>query len=60
MHWINTGTRMQIYPAGPTIDGIVSSPDHDGKTRLPAGHYRLYITAAAPEEPMGSLTIVIR
>jgi hypothetical protein len=60
MHWINTGTRIQIFPAGRTITGVVSSPDHSGKTRLPAGRYRLYIDAAPPEEPMGSWTITIR
>jgi hypothetical protein len=60
MHWINTGTRFQIFPSGPTINGIVSSQDHRGRTRLPAGRYRLYINAAAPEEPMGSWTIIIR
>jgi hypothetical protein len=60
MHWINSGTRIQIFPAGRTIKGIVSSPDHSGKTRLPAGRYRLYIDAAPPEEPMGSWTITIR
>jgi hypothetical protein len=60
MHWINTGTRIQIFPSGPTIKGIVSSPAHRGKTRLPAGRYRLYVDAAAPEEPMGNWTIIIR
>ena len=60
MHWINTGTRFQIFPGGPAIKGFVSSPDHSGKTRFPAGRYRLYINAAAPEEPMGSWTIFIR
>jgi hypothetical protein len=60
MRWINTGTRFQIFPAGPTLNGIVSSQDHSGRTRLPAGRYRLYINAAAPEEPMGSWTIIIR
>jgi hypothetical protein len=60
MHWINTGTRIQISPAGPTIKGIVSSPNHSGKTRLPAGRYQLHVNAVAPEEPMGSWTIVIR
>jgi hypothetical protein len=60
MHWINTGTRIQIWPAGPMIKGIVSSPNHSGKTRLPAGRYRLHVNAVAPEEPMGSWTIVIR
>jgi hypothetical protein len=60
MHWINTGTRFQTFPAGPTINGIVSSPDHSGTTHLPAGRYRLYIDAAAPEAPMGNWTIIIR
>jgi hypothetical protein len=60
MHWINTGTRFQIYPAGQAIKGFVSSPDHVGTTHLPAGRYRLYINAVAPEEPMGSWTIIIR
>jgi hypothetical protein len=60
MHWINTGARFQIYPSGPTIKAIVSSPEHSGKKRLPAGRYRLYINAVAPEEPMGSWTISIR
>jgi hypothetical protein len=60
MHWINTGARFQIYSPGPTIKAIVSSPDHRGKTRLPAGLYRLYINAVAPEEPMGSWTISVR
>jgi hypothetical protein len=60
MHWINSGTRIQVFAAGPTTKGIVSSPDHSGKTRLPAGRYRLYIDAAPPEEPMGSWRITIR
>ncbi len=60
MHWTNTGTRFQAFPAGPRLNGIVSSQDHSGTTRLPAGRYRLYINAAAPEEPMGSWTIIIR
>ena len=60
LRWTNTGTRFQISPSGPTIKGIVSSPDHSGKTRLPAGRYRLYINAVAPEEPMGSWTISVR
>jgi hypothetical protein len=60
MHWVNTGTRIQILPAGPKIKGIVSSPNHSGKTRLPAGRYQLYVNAVAPEEPIGSWTITIR
>jgi hypothetical protein len=60
MHWTNTGTRFQTFPTGPTLSGIVSSQDHRGTTRLPAGRYRLYIDAAPPEEPMGSWTIIIR
>ena len=60
LRWTNTGSRFQISPGGSTIKGIVSSPDHSGKTRLPAGRYRLYINAVAPEEPMGSWTISVR
>jgi hypothetical protein len=60
MHWINSGTRFQIFPGAPAIKGFVSSPDRSGKIRLPAGRYRLYINAAAPEEPMGSWRIIIR
>jgi hypothetical protein len=60
LRWTNTGTRLQISPGGSSIKGIVSSPDRSGKTRLPAGRYRLYINAVAPEEPMGSWTIIIR
>jgi hypothetical protein len=60
MHWTNTGTRFQTFPAGPRLSGIVSSQDDRGTTRLPAGRYRLYIDAAPPEEPMGSWTIIIR
>jgi hypothetical protein len=60
MHWINTGTIFQTFPAGPKISGTVSSQDHSGTTHLPAGRYRLYINAVAPDEPMGSWTIIIR
>jgi len=60
MHWINTGSRFQIFPGGPATKGFVSSPDHSGKIRLPAGRYLMYISAADPEEPMGSWTIIIR
>jgi hypothetical protein len=60
MHWINTGTRFQTFPDGPTINGIVSSQAHSGTTRLPAGRYRLYINAVAPDEPMGRWTITVR
>ena len=60
MHWSNTGARFQTFPAGPTINGIVSSQDQSGTTHLPAGRYRLYVDATAPGEPMGSWTIVIR
>jgi hypothetical protein len=60
LHWTSTGSRFQISPGGSTIKGIVSSPDHSGKTRLPAGRYRLYINAVAPEEPVGSWTISVR
>jgi hypothetical protein len=60
LRWTNSGSRFQISPGGSTIEGTVSSPDHSGKTRLPAGRYRLYINAVAPEEPIGSWTISIR
>jgi len=60
MHWTNTGTRFQSFPDGPAIKGFVSSPGHSGKIGLPAGRYRLYISAVDPEEPMGSWTIIIR
>ena len=60
MHWTNTGTIFQTFPAGPTINGIISSEAHRGTTRLPAGRYRLYVGAVAPDEPMGSWTISIR
>jgi hypothetical protein len=60
MHWINTGTRFQTFPAGPTLNGIVSSQDHSGTIRMPAGRYQLYVNAAAPEEPMGRWRIIVR
>jgi hypothetical protein len=60
MHWTNTGTRFQSFPDGPAIKGFVSAPGHSGKIRLPAGRYRLYISAVEPEEPMGTWTISIR
>ena len=60
MHWTNTGTRFESFPDGPANKGFVSSPDHSGKIRLPAGRYRLSVSAEEPEEPMGSWTITIR
>jgi len=60
MHWTNTGTRFQSFPDGPRIKGFVSSAGHSGRIGLPAGRYRLYISAVEPEEPMGSWTITIR
>ena len=59
MHWSNTGTLFQTFPAG-RIKGIVSSQAHRGTTHLPPGRYRLYVNTAAPEGPMGSWTISIR
>lgn len=60
MHWTNTGTIFQIYPAAPTISGTVSTQDPSGTIHLPAGRYQLYINATAPDEPTGSWTITIR
>jgi hypothetical protein len=57
MYWTNTGTRFQTR--GP-LNGIVSSPDHRGRRRLPAGQYQLYVDSSAPEAPTGSWTITIR
>jgi hypothetical protein len=60
MHWTNTGTRFQSFPDGPAIKGFVSSSGHSGKIGLPAGRYRLYISAVEPEQPMGTWKIIIR
>ena len=60
MYWTNSGALFQTFSSGPTIKGIISSPAHRGSKRLPAGRYRLYVNAAAPEGPMGTWTIVIR
>jgi hypothetical protein len=60
MYWTNSGTLFQTFSSGPTSKGTVSSQQHRGSKRLPAGHYRLYVNAAAPEGPMGTWTIVIR
>jgi hypothetical protein len=60
MYWTNTGTVFQTYPANHTIAGTVSSQYHRGKTRLPAGRYRFFVNATAPEEPTGRWTIVFR
>ena len=59
MHWSNTGDLFQTFPSG-RIHGIISSQNHSGTTRLPAGRYRLYINTAAPDGPMGRWTISIR
>jgi hypothetical protein len=60
MHWVNTGSLFQTFSAGQATNGIVSSEDHGGTTRLPPGRYRLYVNAAPPDGPMGSWKIVIR
>ncbi len=60
MYWTNTGTIFQTYPADRTTAGIVSSEYRSGKTHLPAGRYRFFVNATAPEEPTGRWRIVIR
>ena len=59
MYWTNTGTIFQTYPAAPTA-GTISSEYHRGKMHLPAGRYRFFVNAAAPDEPTGHWRIVIR
>lgn len=59
MYWTNTGTVFQTHSMSPT-DGVLSSPDHSGRTHLPAGRYRLFVNATEPEQPSGSWRIVIR
>lgn len=59
MHWTNTGTDFQTFSAG-TLVGVISSRDHKGTKRLPAGRYRLFVNATEPEQPSGSWKIVIR
>ena len=59
MYWTNTGTVFQTHSMSAT-DGVLSTPDHSGRTRLPAGRYRLFVNATEPEQPSGSWRIVIR
>jgi hypothetical protein len=60
MYWTNTGTIFQTYPAIQTKPGTISSQSHRGKIHLPAGHYRFFVNATAPDEPAGHWTIVVR
>jgi hypothetical protein len=60
LYWTNTGSIFQMYPADRARVGIISSEQHHGKTHLPAGRYRFFVSATAPEEPMGHWRIVIR
>jgi hypothetical protein len=60
LYWTNTGTIFQTYPADHATAGIISSEYHSGKIRLPAGRYRFFVNATAPEEPAGGWRIVIR
>lgn len=60
MYWTNSGTRFQTFSANSTTLGTISSEHHRGKMRMPVGRYRLFVDASAPDEAMGSWTIVIR
>jgi hypothetical protein len=60
MSWTNNGSIFQIYPADKPTAGVVSTQYTHGQTRLPAGRYRFFVNASAPEEPDGHWQIVIR
>jgi hypothetical protein len=60
LYWTNTGTIFQTYLADQATAGTISSEDHSGETKLPAGRYRFFVNATAPEEPTGTWRIVIR
>lgn len=60
MYWTNTGSVFQIYPADKPTAGTVSTEYTRGTTRLPAGRYRFFVNASAPEETDGHWQIVIR
>ena len=60
MYWTNTGSIFQTYPADEPTAGVVSTEYPRGKTRLPAGLYRFFVNATAPDEPDGHWRITIR
>jgi hypothetical protein len=60
MYWTNTGTVFQTHSTSPKGEGAISSPEHNGRTHLRAGRYRLFVNATEPEQPSGTWTIVIR
>ena len=60
MYWTNSGTVFQTYTMSPNAEGVVSSLDHQGRTHLPAGRYRVFVNATEPEQPSGHWRIVIR
>jgi hypothetical protein len=60
MYWTNTGPIFQTFPADQSRAGLISSEQHRGRTHLPAGRYRFFVNATAPEEPMGHWRIAVR
>jgi hypothetical protein len=61
MYWKNAGSVFQIYPADQaSAAGTVSTQYTRGKLRLPAGRYRFFVNATAPDEPDGHWRIAIR
>jgi hypothetical protein len=60
MSWTNTGSIFQIYAADQATAGTVSTEYPHGTVRLPAGRYRFFVNASAPDQPDGHWHIVIR
>jgi hypothetical protein len=61
MYWKNAGSVFQIYGADPaSAAGTVSTQYTHGKLRLPAGRYRFFVNATAPDEPDGHWRILLR
>jgi hypothetical protein len=61
MYWKNAGPVFQVYPADQaSAAGLVSTQDTHGKRRLPAGRYRFFVNATAPDEPEGHWRIFFR
>ena len=61
MYWRNAGSVFQIYAADQaSAAGTVSTQYTHGKLRLPAGRYRFFVNATAPDEPDGHWRIFLR
>ena len=61
LYWKNAGSVFQIYAADQaSAAGTVSTQYTHGKLRLPAGRYRFFVNATAPDEPDGHWRIFLR